>query len=72
MLLEEAKKVTDKPSLIPCLELNGVSLSNYVQGKHNLHGNKLGGKPVSSGLKQAVGFDPEQTFVVDSEVLSYC
>ncbi|QPK94182.1 transketolase [Actinomyces sp. zg-332] len=65
-----AQKVTDKPSLIRVRTLMAWPCPT-MQGKHNLHGNKLGAEELA-GLKEAVGFDPDKSFDVDEAVLSYC
>lgn len=65
-----AQKVTDKPSLIRVRTLMAWPCPT-MQGKHNLHGNKLGAEELA-GLKKAVGFDPEKSFEVDPQVLDYC
>lgn len=68
--IEKAKAVTDKPSIIRIRTLMAYPCPT-LQGKHNLHGNKLGAQELA-GLKEAVGFDPEKSFDVDEQVLAYC
>ena len=41
-----------------------------LAGSHSVHGAKLGTEGVA-GLKKAVGFDPEQQFQVDEDVLAH-
>ncbi|MDR6938790.1 transketolase [Arcanobacterium hippocoleae] len=67
--IEAAKAVTDKPSLIklstiiawPCPTLQNTGVS---------HGAALGDAEVRA-LKEVLGFDPDESFVVDPEVLAY-
>ena len=65
--LDAAKAVTDKPSIIAVRTLIGWP----TPGKTNtggIHGSKLGGEALS-GLKEALGADPEKTFDVDVEAV---
>ncbi len=65
--IEAAKKATDKPSFIALRTI----IAWPSPGKQNTgaaHGAKLGAEEVA-GLKKAIGFDPEESFAVDPEVL---
>lgn len=65
--LDAAKAVTDKPSIIAVRTLIGWP----TPGKTNtggIHGAKLGGEALS-GLKEALGADPEKMFDVDVEAV---
>lgn len=65
--LDVAKAVTDKPSIIAVRTLIGWP----TPGKTNtggIHGSKLGGEALS-GLKEALGADPEKMFDVDIEAV---
>lgn len=65
--LDAAKAVTDKPSIIAVRTLIGWP----TPGKTNtggIHGSKLGGEALS-GLKEALGADPEKMFDVDIEAV---
>ncbi|MEY4078909.1 MAG: hypothetical protein RIS80_678 [Actinomycetota bacterium] len=67
--IEKAKSVTDKPSLITLRTIIGWP-SPTKQGSGKVHGSKLGAEEVA-GLKQVLGFDPEQNFQVDEDVLAH-
>ncbi len=67
--IEKAKSVTDKPSLITLRTIIGWP-SPTKQGSGKVHGSKLGAEEVA-GLKQVLGFDPEQNFQVDEDVLEH-
>lgn len=67
--IQEAKKVTDKPSLITIKTIIGWP-SPGKQNTGKIHGSALGEAELK-GLKSALGFDPEKTFEVASEVLDY-
>lgn len=65
--LDAAKAETDKPSIIAVRTLIGWP----TPGKTNtggIHGSKLGGEALS-GLKEALGADPEKMFDVDVEAV---
>ena len=67
--IEQAKANTDQPTLITLRTIIGwPSPSKQNTGK--IHGSKLGGEELA-GLKQALGFDPEQSFEVSEEVISH-
>lgn len=65
----EAKAATDKPSLIALRTIIGWPAPTK-QNTGAIHGAKLGGEEVQS-VKTALGFDPEQNFVVEDEVLAH-
>ena len=65
----EAQKVTDKPTFIRLRTVIGWPIPELA-GSHTVHGAKLGPEGVA-GLKKAVGFDPEQQFQVDEDVLAH-
>ena len=67
--IEKAKAVTDKPSLITLRTIIGWP-SPTKQGSGKVHGSKLGAEELA-GLKQVLGFDPEKTFEVATEVLAH-
>ena len=67
--IEQAKANTDQPTLITLRTIIGwPSPSKQNTGK--IHGSKLGGEELA-GLKQALGFDPEQNFEVSEEVIEH-
>lgn len=65
----EAQKVTDKPTFIQLRTVIGWPIPELA-GSHTVHGAKLGSEGVA-GLKKAIGFDPEQQFQVDDDVLAH-
>ena len=67
--IEAAKGVTDKPSLIIVKTIIGWP-SPKKQNSGKIHGSALGADELR-GLKEVLGFDPEQTFEVDPEVLAH-
>lgn len=66
--IEAAKQVSDKPSFIRLTTVIGWPLPTKA-GHHSVHGAKLGAEEVA-GLKKELGFDPEQSFQVEPEVLA--
>ncbi|MEA5054738.1 MAG: transketolase [Propionicimonas sp.] len=66
--IEAAKAVTDKPSFIKLTTVIGWPLPTKA-GHHSVHGAKLGAEEIA-GLKRELGFDPEQSFAVEPEVLA--
>ena len=66
--IEEAKKVTDKPSFIKLTTVIGWPLPNK-QGHHSIHGSKIGGEEIAA-LKDKLGFEQEP-FAVDESVVEY-
>jgi len=67
--IQVAKSVTDKPSLIRLRTIIGWP-SPKKQNTGKIHGSALGAEELA-GLKQVLGFDPEQSFQVDDEVLAH-
>ena len=67
--IEAAKAVTDKPSFIKLTTVIGWPLPTKA-GHHSVHGSKLGADEIAA-LKQGLGFDPEQAFQVEAEVLEH-
>lgn len=67
--IQDAKANTDQPTLITLRTIIGwPSPSKQNTGK--IHGSKLGGEELA-GLKQALGFDPANSFEVSEEVISH-
>lgn len=67
--VEAAKAVTDRPSFIRLRTIIAWP-SPTKQNTHGSHGSKLGGDEVR-GLKEVLGFDPEQKFAVEPEVIEH-
>lgn len=67
--IQAAKAVTDKPSLITLRTIIGWP-SPKKQNSGKIHGSALGAEELA-GLKTVLGFDPEQTFQVDADVLAH-
>ena len=67
--IEAAKAVTDKPSLITLRTIIGWP-SPKKQNSGKIHGSALGAEELA-GLKSILGFDPEQTFQVDADVIEH-
>ena len=65
--LEAAKAVTDRPSFIKLTTVIGWPLPTKA-GHHSVHGSKLGAEEVAA-LKSELGFNPEQSFQVEADVL---
>ncbi|KAJ3185364.1 Transketolase [Gaertneriomyces sp. JEL0708] len=66
--IEEAKKVTNKPSLIKVRTTIGFGSKN--QGEEKVHGAPLGDSDIMN-VKSKFGFNPEQKFYVPSEVYDH-
>jgi transketolase len=67
--ISKAEKVTDRPHLIKVDTL----MAWPTPGKTNdpsAHGSKLGAEAVAA-LKKTLGFDPDQSFIVDEEALAH-
>ncbi len=64
-----AKAETGRPSIISLRTVIGWP-SPTKQNTGGIHGSKLGGEEVA-GLKKALGFDPEQNFAIEDEVLAH-
>lgn len=67
--LENAKEETDKPSLISLRTIIGWP-SPKKQNTGAIHGAKLGTEELA-GLKEALGFDSNEHFVMDEELLAH-
>jgi len=67
--IEKAKAETGRPTLITLRTIIGWP-SPTKQNTGKIHGSKLGAEELS-GLKVNLGFDPEQSFQVSSEVLAH-
>ncbi|KAH7149657.1 Transketolase, thiamine diphosphate binding domain-containing protein [Dactylonectria estremocensis] len=63
--IEEAKSVTDKPSLIKLKTTIGYGSLN--QGTHGVHGSPLKADDIKQ-LKKKFGFNPDESFAVPQEV----
>ncbi|KAL6062803.1 Transketolase [Balamuthia mandrillaris] len=66
--IAEAKKNTDRPSLIKVRTTIGYG--SEKAGTEKVHGSPLG-KEDLAGVKKKFGFDPEQSFVVPEDVREY-
>ena len=67
--IESAKAVSDKPSLIILKTIIGYPAPTK-QNTGKIHGSALGAEE-AKGTKEALGWDPEQSFVVPDDVLEY-
>ncbi|GGG56882.1 transketolase [Kocuria dechangensis] len=67
--IRAAKAETSKPSLIALRTIIGWPAPNK-QNTGGIHGSKLGAEEVAE-TKRVLGFDPEQSFVVEDEVLAH-
>ncbi|GAA1735076.1 transketolase [Isoptericola hypogeus] len=67
--LDAAKAETDRPSFIALRTIIGWP-SPTKQNTGGIHGSAMGADEVA-GLKTALGLDPEATFHIDEDVLSY-
>ncbi len=65
--IDEARKVTDKPSLIKLTTVIGWPLPNK-QGHHGVHGSKIGGDEIAA-MKELLGF-PDEPFAIDEDVVA--
>jgi len=63
--IAEAKKVTDKPSVIKLTTT--IGFGSKLQGTGGVHGNPLKEDDIKQ-VKEKFGFDPEKMFVVPQEV----
>ncbi|ORY89956.1 transketolase [Syncephalastrum racemosum] len=66
--VEQAKAVTDKPSLIKIKTTIGYGSLN--QGKEKVHGSPLADDDIKQ-VKQKLGFNPDEKYVVPNEVYEY-
>jgi len=67
--IEQAKSITDKPSLITIRTIIGWP-SPKKQNTGKIHGSALGAEEVA-GLKTALGFDADKYFEVSDAVIEY-
>lgn len=67
--IEEAKKVTDKPSIIRLSTIIAWPCPTK-QGDESAHGSALGTEEIA-GLKKVIGLDPEKSFQVADEVIAH-
>ena len=67
--IQEAKAETTKPTLITLRTIIGWP-SPEKQNTGKIHGSKLGAEELA-GLKNAIGFDPEQQFEIPAGVLEH-
>ena len=65
----EAQKVTDKPSFIALRTIIGWPAPTK-QNTGKIHGSAMGAEEVAA-TKKILGFDPDQTFQVEPEVLAH-
>ncbi|KAM0424588.1 hypothetical protein ACHAPT_010114 [Fusarium lateritium] len=63
--IQEAKSVTDKPTLIQLKTT--IGFGSLKQGTHGVHGSPLKADDIKQ-LKEKFGFNPEESFVVPQEV----
>ena len=68
--IAEAKKVTDKPSLIKIRTQIGFGSPNK-QGSASSHGAPLGTSEIESVKDRLYGMNPEKSFFVDEDVAAY-
>jgi transketolase len=66
--IEAAKACTDKPTLIKVATT--IGFGSEKQGKEEVHGAPLGAADLKH-VKAALGFNPEESFVVPPEVAAY-
>ncbi len=67
--IENAKKVTDKPSIIKLSTMIAWPCPNK-KNSGGAHGAALGAEEIR-GMKELIGLDPDKTFAVDPEVLEH-
>jgi transketolase len=67
--IDAAKSETGKPSIIALRTIIGWPAPTK-QNTGGIHGSAMGAEEIK-GLKSALGLDPEATFAIDSDVLSY-
>ncbi|MEU2064410.1 transketolase [Streptomyces sp. NPDC013455] len=67
--IQEAKRVTDKPSFIAMRSIIAWPAPN-AQNTEAAHGSALGDEEVAA-TKRVLGFDPEQSFEVSDEVIAH-
>ncbi|KAM7196499.1 transketolase, partial [Naviculisporaceae sp. PSN 640] len=67
--IKKAQEVKDKPTLIKLKTT--IGFGSKLQGTHGVHGAPLKADDIKQ-LKEAFGFNPEQSFVVPQEVYDIC
>jgi transketolase len=67
--IDDAKAVTDQPSLIILRTIIGWP-APHKQNTGKIHGSALGADELAA-TKRVLGFDPEQSFVVDPDVIDH-
>ena len=67
--IEEGKKITDKPSIVILRTIIAYPAPT-MQNSGKAHGAALGDEEIAA-TKKLLGFDPEQTFQVDADVLAH-
>ncbi|HTY29707.1 MAG TPA: transketolase, partial [Mycobacterium sp.] len=67
--IEEAKKVTDRPSFIALRTIIGYPAPNKMN-TGGVHGSALGADEVAA-TKRVLGFDPDKTFEVRDDVIAH-
>jgi transketolase len=67
--IREAQRVTDKPSFIALRTIIGWPAPTK-QNTGKIHGSAMGAEEVAA-TKKILGFDPDQTFQVDADVLAH-
>jgi transketolase len=67
--ITRAQGITDKPSLIILKTIIGWP-SPTKQNSGKIHGSALGGDELA-GLKEALGFNPEETFAIADDVIAH-
>eukprot|EP00298_Acanthocystis_sp_HF-20_P015230 c21066_g2_i1.p1 GENE.c21066_g2_i1~~c21066_g2_i1.p1 ORF type:complete len:679 (+),score=295.17 c21066_g2_i1:56-2092(+) len=66
--IDQAKAVTDKPSIIKVSTI--IGLGSKIQGTGGVHGSPLGEEDLSN-VKKKYKFDPDQKFVVEAETRAF-
>ncbi|MCB4207455.1 transketolase [Arthrobacter sp. UM1] len=67
--VQEAKKVTDKPSIIALNTIIGWPAPTK-QNTRSVHGSALGGEELAA-VKELLGFDPKKSFQIEPEILEH-
>ncbi|WP_178945642.1 transketolase [Kocuria sp. TGY1127_2] len=67
--IREAKKVTNKPTLIALKTIIGWPAPNK-QNTGGIHGSALGGDEVKA-VKEILDFDPEKSFQIEDDILAH-
>lgn len=67
--VQAAKKVTDKPSIIALNTIIGWPSPNK-QNTGSIHGSAIGAEELAA-VKELLGFDPEESFQIEPEILEH-